>query len=906
MSTLDLKLRFKAMGDMAKPFKTLSQSTQKLTQEFDKNKDKASKMQRQLKAIGNYKRLQTQMTENGSALAKMRDTARRLEQQLKATKNPSAKLRAEFKKARNSVTKLEEKHRSYLVRLKSVRDKLVQTGGSTRKLTKQEAQLKDKLAQTNSVLDKQAKKLDALRNKENKLAQARAKYKSKQQSLTNASMMGLGAGTAGASGLYGLKRMLGPAVGFHEQMSAVGAISRVDKNSKQYKALEQTARDLGKTTQFSALEAAQGMQFLAMAGFNANQQIAAMPAMLDLAKVGNMELGDTADIASNILSAFKLEAKDMTRVADVMAATITSTNVDVRMLGDTMKYVAPVAQKAGVSLEQASAMAGLLGNIGIQGEAAGSAMRNIYNRLAKPPSEAHKMLTKLGISTKDANGNLRDMTDIFSDIAKATKNLGSAEQLAAFADIGGLRAGAGLSELVDMANKGEITKLAEALKEKGFSHNVARDMGDNLAGDIKEMTSAWGEFNLVLADGTNSPFRAFVKWITKGIRGITDFAKEHPKLTKYVVMGAAALSAFLAVAGMLMAGLLPLVSAILMFRFGITSMLIKATGIPTVLGAVTTSLKFVGMAFVNVGNGLLANPLFLAIALLASAAYLIYQNWAGISGFFSTLWADIKGAFTGGFEGIKNLIVEWNPLTMLTRSLHIALEALGFEVPMWFGELGKNMTSSLVDGIASGYNKIKNKVVGLGSSITGWFKEVLGINSPSTVFATFGQDIIAGLVNGIKAKIQWAKEAIGNVSDAVIGRFKSLLGIQSPSRVFAGLGGHISEAVGVGITQQKGKALTPLQNLARALPKIALNTARVGLPSAALTLQPALASASINTVQPINRSSGGVGAVVFSGDIHIHISGEHQDPQAIANEVQKQLMKMQHEARQKQNSALYD
>ena len=162
-------------------------------------------------------------------------------------------------------------------------------------------------------------------------------------------------------------------------MSRVQALTRLDKGSAELAALRAQARKLGADTMFSATEAAEGQAFLGMAGFDAKQIQAAMPGLLDMAKAGDTDLGRTADIGSNILGGFGLAAEEMSRVSDVLTQTMTTSNVTLEMLGETMKYVAPQARAAGASLEEMAAMTGLLGNVGIQSSQAGTAGDCSYN-----------------------------------------------------------------------------------------------------------------------------------------------------------------------------------------------------------------------------------------------------------------------------------------------------------------------------------------------------------------------------------------------------------------------------------------------------------------------------------------------------------------------------------------------
>ncbi|NYS35697.1 phage tail tape measure protein, partial [Streptococcus danieliae] len=141
-----------------------------------------------------------------------------------------------------------------------------------------------------------------------------------------------------------------------------------------------------------------------------------MPGMLALAKAGRADLADTADIASNILSGLGMQANEMGRLGDVLTATFGNSNTNLQMLGETMKYAAPIAKTYAVDLETVSAMAGKLGDAGIQGSMGGTALSAIMNRLAAPPKAAAKALEALGITTADAAGNMRPMPDILKDV----------------------------------------------------------------------------------------------------------------------------------------------------------------------------------------------------------------------------------------------------------------------------------------------------------------------------------------------------------------------------------------------------------------------------------------------------------------------------------------------------------
>ena len=231
---------------------------------------------------------------------------------------------------------------------------------------------------------------------------------------------------------------------FQTSMLQVQAVSGA--TGDQFEALSEQAKELGRTTQFSASQAADGMGFLAMAGFEVQEILDAMPGVLNLAAAGNLDLAQAADIASNVLSGYALQASEIGRVNDVMAQTFTSTNTSLAQLGEAFKFVAPVAQSAGLELEEVNAALGLLGNAGIQGSMAGTTLRGAIAKLNKPSEEAAGALDRLGISVFDSEGQMRPFVDLVEQFE--TAGLNTADAMTIF----GLRAGPGFQALVSQGS----------------------------------------------------------------------------------------------------------------------------------------------------------------------------------------------------------------------------------------------------------------------------------------------------------------------------------------------------------------------------------------------------------------------------------------------------------------------
>src|SRR5690606_21948473 len=196
-----------------------------------------------------------------------------------------------------------------------------------------------------------------------------------------------------------------------------------------FEKLEERAKELGRTTVFSASQAAEAMSSFALAGFDVQQILKAIGPTLDLAATGQIEIGQAADIAAKIMAGMGLEADQLGHAVDVMAKAMTSANTDLEMLGDAMKFVGPIAKSAGRSLEETVAIIQALSNAGIQAERAGTTLRGILLSLTSPSAEAEKELQKLGVRINDAQGNVRPLADIIDDLNGSLAGLGSGEKL---------------------------------------------------------------------------------------------------------------------------------------------------------------------------------------------------------------------------------------------------------------------------------------------------------------------------------------------------------------------------------------------------------------------------------------------------------------------------------------------
>lgn len=448
----------------------------------------------------------------------------------------------------------------------------------------------------------------------------RAQRDASMQLAGNLTIAGSGAVEAGRKLSTALKSPTDVAISFEKAMSKVHALTRLDlgipAQARQLEALKQKALSLGDSTSFSASQVAAGQSFLAMAGFNPEKIIAAMPGMLNLAKSGDMDLATTADISSNIMSGFGMKAGQIDHIGDVMAYTFTTSNLNMRQLGETMKYVAPIASKTGASLETVAAMSGALGDVGLQGSMAGTALRSAFLRLADPPKEARKALRKLGVDVKNSAGKMRPMLDVLKDLKKRLSPLQNGAQIEAISTIFGAEAAGGMTELVMNIEK-VIKKRNDILKEaNGTSARVAKIMGENTAGKVNKLKSAVEGLQISLGNYLLPHLNESIEKVTGFVRRSQIWIKHNPLLVSGIIKVAIVLGKLITGAGMLLIALSAVIGPLAMLRYAVKmaglslfSMGSRVTWFSRILGLIkiagiasVISLLGIGSAFAYTGE----------------------------------------------------------------------------------------------------------------------------------------------------------------------------------------------------------------------------------------------------------------------------------------------------------------
>ncbi|EAN0239621.1 phage tail tape measure protein [Salmonella enterica] len=889
MKNLDIRVSFSAIDKLTRPVETARQSVGSLA-------DSLKKTQADIKSLGTqsraFSRLRENFTRTTEKIQKTQRTLNGLRQSQQAGNAMTDKQREHIAQLAAKLDRLNEVRTREKEKLREASREMVRHGIT---LSGSDRTIQSAIRRT----EQYTHTLDAERQMLARVTKARAQYDRMQQvagRLRGGGAVALGAATAAG---YGAGQFLAPAVSFDREVSRVGALTRLDKSDPQFAALREQAKKLGAETQFTSRDAASGQAFLAMAGFTPQAIQAALPGVLNMALAGGMDLGESADIGSNILSQFHLDPGEMDRVSDVLTAAFTRTNTDLVNIGEAMKYAGTGMAGLGVSVEQTTAMIGVMANVGLRGSIAGTGLQATFSRLAAPTGKAVSALKELGVSVADATGKMRPAEVVLADIYKSVKKYGDVDQLSFFKDIAGEEAAKSFQALVQSAGSGELQKLLAELKSsRGETAAVAKKMADNLDGDLKNLDSAWEGFRIQIEELVDGDLRGLVQGISNIVGAMTAWARENPELTKALLTVGGSALALTAISGGLSLAVGLLLGPVAKLRLGF-ELLTGTRGLGRAIPLFTQLRAVWGV--ITGALSLLLSPVGLIGAAFVAAGVLIWRYWEPIKAFFT-------GFFSWVWEALTPLRDAFSTLSPVFDLIGNGIKS----VRDWFTRLLEPATTSkeTLDKCTSA-GKTFGKVVGN-------FIQTLVLGPMTLLLDSLGWVLEKlGLIpDGIERARQKAEELKRNeLLDAKVSLLAGDLAKVAPKKADTG----ITRPPGTGkpLMPDQG-TLRRLGNIADNTKAIADNTKRIGpgdivfknLPRALVVrgawqesrlagsrvtvapqLAPVVAAASRPVVEAIRRPVGGNGgrtaaAAGFDGEIHVHLHNVvTQNPRELARMV---------------------
>lgn len=531
MANKEYSMLFKLQAQAGQEFGSTFNSAQQTMKQLQKEINQLNQTQGDISA---YQKQQTAVD----------NTKRKLEDLQKQYDNIQKEYQETGENSSELANKMIDKQRA----IDQTSQKLEQ---QTQKLDAMEAELKEAGVDTDNLAEEQqklARKMDETADEMEQIGEEADQFGDKGASSFEA----VGAALVAAGIAQGLKEIAAAykecielSMNFHSTMSTVEALSGA--TTEEMSALTAQAKELGATTAFTATQAGEAMSYMGMAGWTAEQMLEGMPGVLSLAAASGEDLSLVSDIVTDSMTAFGLTAKDTSRYADILAATATNANTNVSMMGETFKVVAPLAGSLGYDVEDVAIATGILANSGVKASEAGTSLRGILTRLAKPTKESSEAMEALGISLSDDSGHMYTFMEIMEQMRDAFSGLNEEQKAFYAAELAGQRGMTGLLTIVNAAEDDFATLSDKISNCTGAAEKMAQVKLDNLKGQMTLLNSATDALKTTIGEAYDKEFQGLTKFATEMVTNINNFLSKHPVLLKSLIAITAEAGAFLAV-----------------------------------------------------------------------------------------------------------------------------------------------------------------------------------------------------------------------------------------------------------------------------------------------------------------------------------------------------------------------
>ena len=530
---------------------------------------------------------------------------------------------------------------------------------------------------------------------------------------------------------------------FQDAMAKVQALSGA--SGAELKKLEDTAKQMGATTIFSASECADALGYMALAGWDANESAAGLPGVLNLAAASGMELAEASDMVTDYLTAFGLEADQAGRMADVLSYAQAHSNTTTQQLGEAFKNCAVNAHNAGMSLEETTAILGKLADQGLKGSEAGTALNAVIRDMTQKMKDGHIQIGNTKVAVQDANGNFRKMSDIVADVTKATEGMGDAEKTAALQST---FTADSIKAMGILCNTGadDIDKFTKSLENsKGSAQKMSDMMNNTLSGSLKQLGSAWEALQLSLGD-TTGPLSLLIGMFTKFLQALNKLPGPVKQFIVTVALIAAAVGPTLLIIGKMITSFLEIKKTIGILK-GAFGLLNGSIG-----GLITGALGKIGgfitgsviPALSSLWGVLMANPIILVIAAIAALVAAFIWAWNNIDGFkefWINLWETVKQAAIDGWNAVVNFftvsvpqwfnsVVSW--FKQLPSTIGQWLLKVVAKAALWVVQMkqkaqaaGRNFLTAVINFIKQLPGKVWTWLVNTISRVASWVSQMV-------------------------------------------------------------------------------------------------------------------------------------------------------------------------------------
>lgn len=788
----DLRLRvlLDAIDQATAPLKQIDKASLEAGRQLKAARDRLKELNAQQKDVSAWRTQLTQTQETTQALEAARAKVRAISQEMAATGAPTKAMASNMRTAVREAQRLKTEHQQQAEKLQQLRGKLYGAGISTRDLGSHERKLREQITSTNEAISAQGRRMNELVSMQAKLAKARGVLEKSQR--LGASMAGTGAAglATGYAAAQPVKAVLG-AFAPNEDSATQLKVSMMDGNGKvseDFQKISDLATSLGDRLPGTTADFQNMMTMLRRQGLSAQSILGGTgEAAAYLGVQLKMPVEEAAEFAAKMQDATRTSEKDMMALMDTIQRGFYA-GVDPGNMMQGFSKVSPVMdiiKKTGIeAANELGPLLVMMDQASMEGGAAGNAFRKIFQAgLDKDTvKDVNKIMALEGRSIRfnftDSKGNFAGLENLFAQIDKL-RGLNDEDRTSTMKALFGDD-----SETITVLN----TMMAKGLSGYREIQNKLTDQAD-LRTRVNEqlntlsnvMEAAEGSFTNALAEfgaAVAPELKELINTLGEVAASVGAWARENPALAGGLVKVVAAVAVLAAGFGGLAITMASLLGPFAMVRYGMALFGVKSAGMFGVVGRLVGVLKgglLTAIRAVSIALwGLATNPVALAIAavvaVLAGAAYLIYQNWDQVKAYFANAWTEIRAGFGAGIGGILTVLANFSPIGLVYQAFAAVLNYLGVDLPSRFTEFGNMIVNGLVNGLLAGLGQIKDAVSTLGDSTVGWFKEKLGIHSPSRVFAELGgfttEGLAMGLDNGAKAPLEAVNRMGQQLTDA--------------------------------------------------------------------------------------------------------------------------------------------
>ena len=713
-----------------------------------------------------------------------------------------------------------------------------QLNNANAELNKMERELKESQEQVKRL---NREKIDDLINGLKKAGDIAGKTLVAGLKAAAAAMAAIGTGAVAAGKFIG--DSLGVYAEFEDSMKQVQATMGLtgDEGEEAFKKLSEAAKEAGASTRFTASESADALNYLALAGYNVDQAIEALPGVLTLAAAGGMDLAQASDLVTDSMAALGLEISQMGDYMDLMARTAQRSNTNVQQLGEAILVSGATMKNAGQSVETLNVMLGVLANRGIKGAEGGTKLRNVVMSLTSPTSKAAKELENLGVSVSDSEGNIRDLNDILTELNGKLNGLSEADKLNALSNIFNKQDIAGVNALLAGTGEEMENLYQELANAKGAAEDMANIMEGGLAGSVRSLKSAYEGLQIAIGEQFSGMAQDTVDEVTLLVRDVTailndgfqegDITAIGEKISDFLVKGISKISEYLPDA-------INMVSTMLTEMVNVLVALLPTLLPPLLDGAIQLLEGLITSITSNIA------PLVdMVVYLVTTVAEFIIQNLPLLIEAAIQIVVALAMGIAQALPELMPAIVEAiiliadtliNNLDLVLQAAFAIIEALALglinalprlieALPSLIMTIVSFILSSIPQIIQLGVQLVISLAVGLIQAIPQLVAQLpqivlailQGIGSAASAVVDIGRNIMTGLWSGIASMLGWLQSRVNNMVNGIVRSMKGVLGIRSPSRVFAGIGENMGLGIGEGFTS----AMKDVEKeMARAIP----------------------------------------------------------------------------------------